>query len=238
VVDKNLWDFLVESHETGHCFFQIDNSNGGARELDEFQKAYETSLEEVYGDLVASLDYMRETGTNGLYTEFLRPIRMSTVEDIEHKTAWALDEIFTQVDPAAIHLKSKGEIPQIAKYLIEKNFMAKDGSYYPGTMRHNDVQAQSSPAMKALWNELIASWKIDHKRYDDPLVIKFATDIQTTLSQHYAKYTGVAPREVIDSAMSGYKELATNFNLKPVETVQVTKAQVSKPLDSLLSAYL
>lgn len=49
---------------------------------------------------------------------------------------------------------------------------------------------------------------------------------QYTLSQHYSKYTGVAPQEVIDSAMSGYKELVTNHNLKPVETVQASKTQV------------
>lgn len=238
IVDKNLWNFLVTSHETGHCFFQIDNSNGGARELDQFEQAYETSLEEVYGDLVASLDYMRETGTNALYTDFLRPMRMSTVEDVEHQTAWALDEIFTQIDPAAIHLKSKEEIPQIAKFLIEKNFMAKDGSYYPGNMHNRAVESQSSPAVRALWSELIASWKTHHQRYADPLVVKLSTDIQTTMSQHYAKYTGVAPQEAIDSAMAGYKELAATYKLKPVETVQVAKAQVSKPLDSLLSAYL
>lgn len=237
IVDKNRWDFFLESHETGHCFFQPDNSNGGARELDDVQLAYQSSLKEIYGDLVASLDYMRQTGTNDLYIDLIRPLRMSTVADFDHKTAWALDVIFPQIDPAAIRLKSKEEIPEMAKYLMEKNFMAKDGTYFPGRLSQRQ-QTFDTPAVKALWTEITAARKIIFERYDDPQVIKYAEDIHGTMSQHYARYAGVAPQPVLDSAIAVYKEFATNFHLKPIEMPEVSKAAISKPLDSLMSSYL
>lgn len=239
VVDKNLADFLVKSHETGHCFFQIDNSASGARQLTQLEGAYNQSLEEVFGDLVATLDYMRETGTNDLYTNFLRPMRVSSVPDLWHKTAWALDEIFKQVDPAAIHLKSKEEIPQIAKYLIEKNFMAKDGSFYPGEGLYvTGADKLDTPAVKALWGEINAARKMIYKRYHDPAVKQLGDDIQATMSAHYARYNGVAPKTSMASAMVGYETIKADFKLEPIVPVKAQQAQVSKPLDSMMNAFL
>jgi hypothetical protein len=237
LVDKNLWDFFMKSHEGGHCFFQLDQPGAGDRDLSDMQLAYQRSLEETFGDLVASLDYMRETGTNDLYTDLIRPMRISTVNDYAHKTAWALDEIFPQIDPAAIHMKTKEEIPEIAKFLMEKNFMAKDGTYFPGELRLNS-DTMFTPAVKAMWSEISATRKMLFKRTDDPLAMKLAEDIHTTMENHYSRYTGVASQADVDASIAVYKDMAADYNLKPVETVQVAKAQVSKPLDSLLSAYL
>jgi hypothetical protein len=120
---------------------------------------------------------------------------------------------------------------------MEKNFMTKDGTYFPGRLSQHQ-QTFDTPAVKALWTELTAARKIIWKRYDDPQVIKYAEDIHTTMSQHYAKYTGVAPKAVVDSSLAVYKDFATLYNLKPIETPQVIKATISKPLDSLMSNYL
>ena len=236
IVEKNLHDFFVKSHETGHCFFQVDN--GAVRELDIQQYRYQKSLEEIYGDLVAILDHMHETGTNDLYTNYLRPARISYVKDFDHKTAWALDIILPEIDPAAIQLKDKTEIPQIAKYLMEKHFMTKTGSYFPGEMRLADKKLIDTPASMAMWMEIIAARKLELAHFEDKWAVKLANDVQDSLAQHYAKYQGVASQDTMDRAKAGYETLAEKYNLKPLEVTEVAPAKLAKPQESLLSRYL
>lgn len=238
IVEKNLHDFFVKSHETGHCFFQVDNTDGGVRELDINQYSYQRSLEEIYGDLVAILDYMHETGTNDLYTNYLRPSRISYVKDMDHKTAWALDTILPEIDPAAIQLKDKAEIPQIAKYLMEKHFMNKKGGYYPGEIRVKDEALIDTPAAKAMWSEILSSRKLEWQRFQDPGAQKLANDMADSLAQHYAKYQGIASQETMNKAKAGYETLAEKYNLKPIEAMTVAPAKLAQPQESLLSRYL
>jgi hypothetical protein len=238
IVEKNLHDFFVKSHETGHCFFQVDNTDGGIRELDVAQYAYQRSLEEIYGDLVAILDYMHETGTNDLYANYLRPSRISYIKDTEHKTAWALDEILPDIDPAAIHMKDKTEIPQIAKHLMEKHFMNKNGSYYPGEMAAGTEKLIDTPASKAMWEEIRSARKLELKRFDDPRAQKLASDIHDSLAKHHAKYQGIASKSTMDKANAGYEIIAAKYNLKPLEIVEVAPAKLARQQESLLSRYL
>jgi hypothetical protein len=237
IVEKNLLDFFMKSHETGHCFFQVDNTDGGVRELDINQVSYAKSLDEIYGDLVAILDHMQETGTNDLYQNYLRPMRVSYVQDLHHKTAWALDVILPELNPAAIQMKDKAELPEIAKHLMEKHFMTKDGGYYPGEMRSKDFHL-ASPASQAMWNEIISGRKLEYKRFDDPMAQQLAKDIEVTLALHHAKYEGVASSEAMNQARAGYQKLAETYNLKPLETLQVQQAELAKPQESLLQLYL
>jgi hypothetical protein len=238
IVEKNLHDFFVKSHETGHCFFQVDNTDGGIRQLDVAQYAYQRSLEEIYGDLVAILDYMHETGTNDLYTNYLRPARISYVNDTEHRTAWALDEILPEINPAAIQMKDKTEIPQIAKHLMEKHFMNKNGSYYPGEMASGTEQLIDTPASKAMWEEIRSARKLELKRFDDPRAQKLASDIHVTLAKHHAKYQGIASKATMDKANAGYEIIASKYNLKPLEVLEVAPVKLAKQQESLLSRYL
>lgn len=238
IVEKNLHDFFVKSHETGHCFFQVDNTDGGIRELEISQYRYQKSLEEIYGDLVAILDHMHETGTNDLYTNYLRPARISYVKDFDHKTAWALDIILPEIDPAAIQLKDKAEIPQIAKYLMEKHFMTKTGSYFPGEMRLAEERQIDTPAAMAMWMEILAARKLEMKHFEDKWAKKLTDDMQNSLAQHYAKYEGVASQETMDKAKAGYQTLAEKYNLKPLEVTEVAPAKLAKPQESILSRFL
>lgn len=238
VVEKDLFDFFTRSHEAGHCFFQVDNTDGGAHQLDILQYSYQKSLEEIYGDLVAILDYMHETGTNDLYQNYLRPLRVSYVKDLDHKTAWALDVILPEIDPAAIQMKGKEEIPEIAKYLMEKHFMNKTGSYFPGDMRIPEETQIDTPAAKAMWNEIMAGRKLGFKRFYDPMVKKLVSDVEVTLAEHHSKYEGVAPQEVMEHARAGYQGLSVKYSLRPLESSQASKATMAKPQESLLSRYL
>ena len=84
----------------------------------------------------------------------------------------------------------------------------------------------------------MAARKMVFKRYHDPAVKTLGDDIQATMSDHYAKYAGVAPQTAVHSAMEGYKQIAENFKLEPVAPVKAQQTRVSKQLDSMMNAFL
>lgn len=122
IYPKHLTDFFLKSHETGHCsfFFEYqDDSDMGFYQY--------TSLKEVASDLGAVIDYMRVTGNNELYQDFLRPMRMSDPMDSTHKTAWALDEILKDIDPKVMDGRDAADVPKIVDVLLKKHMLAEDG---------------------------------------------------------------------------------------------------------------
>ena len=237
ITDKNLSDFYLRSHEVSHCFNLYSNAQAESQDLNIYETAYTVSLNEISSDLGAILDYMRETGKSDIYANHIRPQRISTVSDLTHKTAWALDVILKDIDPAAMQLKSKDEIPQITRYLMEKHFMAKDGTFSPGRLGSRETTPINTPAANALFSEIIASKTIGNQRYPE-LVSKLKSDIRDTLSAQQVMYAGVAPQDVLVRAAAGYQKLAEKYDLEPLKAVQVTKAEISRPLDSMMSAYL
>lgn len=241
ISDKNMAEFYVKSHEVNHCFNWFDITEGGTENASGFELMYGQSLNEISSDLAAILDYMRVGGEGDLYADYLRPRRLAGVHDMYHKTAWALDEILKDVDPAAMRLKTAEEIPQITRFLMEKHFMAKDGSFSPRRFSASDGGTDvSSPAAKALWDELRAARWIMRGGGENTkaLVSRYKQDIQSTISAQHSKYTGVAQADVMKAAADGYDELAKEYGLSPVEVVKVQKARIAKPMESMMSAFL
>lgn len=237
IYDKNLTDFYLDSHEVSHCFnVYTDNLKQGA-DQSIYDWAYGVSLNEISSDLGAIIDYMIETGNTDIYTDMMRPQRISNVKDLSHKTAWALDIILKDLDPASIKHKSKVEIPKITRFLMEKHFMGNDGTFSPGKLGSRGTTTVDTPAANALFNEIIAAKNIANNRYPE-LKSRLKADITDTLSNHYAKYSGVAPQEITDAAMKRYVVLAKTFGLEPIKIVQSPRAKISKRMDSMLSNYL
>jgi len=58
-------------------------------------------------------------------------------------------------------------------------------------------------------------------------------DIQAAMSDHYARYAGLAPQTAIYSAMEGNKQIAENFKLVQLHQ----QAQVSRQLNSMMNAF-
>lgn len=119
---KHLVDFFIKSHEGAHCasFFETQ----GDTPLD--ANLY-SSLREVSSDLGAVIDYMRVTGNNDLYTDFVKPLRMSGISYQSHRTTWALDEILEDVDPQLMMHQEAKDIPKIVDMLVKKHILAEDG---------------------------------------------------------------------------------------------------------------
>jgi hypothetical protein len=237
ISDKNLSDFYLKSHEASHCFNLYTKSQADSQDLNVYEVAYAVSLNEISSDLGAILDYMIETGKDDIYANHIRPQRISTVDDLTHKTAWALDIILKDVDPAAMQMKSKEDIPKITRYLMEKHFMAKDGTFSPGKLGSQGTTSINTPAANALFSEIIASKTIGNQRYPE-LVSRLKADIRDTLSAQQSAYAGVAPQDILDRAASGYEQLAKKYDLEPLQVVQVKKAEISPRLDSMMSAFL
>lgn len=235
IADKNLFDFFYESHETSHCFSFYDNSSINEHQS-YYDQAYSISLNEISSDLGAVLDYMRVNGNLDLYNNHIRPFRIANVNDVTHKTAWALDIILKGVDPAMVHGKSKEEIPQLTRLLMEKNFQAQDGSFNPGKLGSAGTTKIDTPAANALFHEIMAAKNIHNQRYPD-MVKALKDDIRETMSSQQAKYADVAPKEVIDASKAGYEALAIEFNLEPLKPVNASAAELAKPMETMLSAY-
>ena len=179
---------------------------------------------------------MRVNGNGDIYNNHIRPFRVANVNDVTHKTAWALDIILKDVDPAMVHGKSKEEIPLLTRSLMEKNFQANDGSFNPGRLSSAGTTQIDTPAANALFKEIIASKHIHNQRYPE-LVKALRDDIRDTMSMQQAKYAGIAPKEVIEASKAGYEALALEFNLEPLKPLNATPAEVAKPMESMLSAY-
>ena len=235
IADKNLFDFFYESHETSHCFVFYKNADL-YDQPNFYEQAYGISLNEISSDLGATLDYMRINGNADLYNNHIRPFRIANVRDVTHKTAWALDVILKDVDPAVIHGKSKDDIPKITRVLMEKHFQAKDGTFFPGRLGSSGKTKIDTPAANALFSEIMAAKNISNHRYPE-LVKALKDDIRDTMSSQQAKYAGVAPKEVIDASRSGYEALAIEFSLEPLMTVNEPSVKVSEKMETMLSAY-
>ena len=236
IEDKNLYDFFVKSHEGIHCFFRIDN--GFSDWPKSTQGLYNTSLNEVAGDLGAVIDYMRVHGNLDLYNDYLRPLRISNVGDSGHRTAWAMDVIIKQLDPVAIQKKSAEEVPEMVKYLMEKNFLAPDGSYVPGPLRANgSMRLELPPAAKALWRDVAASMDFN---FPEPTALKseMKAEVAASVSTQIARYKGVAPPEVIQLALDNYQAKMEKFDLDPLHVVKAEKAGIAAPTESMLNAFM
>jgi hypothetical protein len=236
IADKNYADFYTQSHEADHCFNYFDAKENGTTDPGLYDNLYQSSLNEISSDLAAVLDYMRVTGKADIYTDCIRPYRIVSVNDLPHKTAWALDVILKDVDPVAISKKDKEDIPKITRFLMEKHFMAKDGSFSPGALSSRGSAELDKPAAQALIQEIVAARTLKQERYPE-LTARLKGDIQSTISYQHAKYAGVASQDVLAAAADGYSKLASDYKLDPLQTVTVKKAEVSPPLESFVTAY-
>jgi hypothetical protein len=237
ITDKKYVDFMVKSHETGHCFFFVDIGGDTLSHPTTSRGSYNKSLNEVAADLTAIVDYMRLNGNADIYHDYIRPRRLVNVHDNWHRTAWALDVILTQIDAASMQQKTAQEVPEVVRFLMEKNFMAKDGTYNPGVLSQRGTTGLEQPAAKALWNDVFISMTYTFDR-DTALKERLKTDIVETFSSHVARYEGVAPPDVIQAAKDGYARLSEKYDLAPLKEVSVPQAKLAKPMESMMNAFL
>lgn len=243
ITDKKYADFMVKSHEAGHCFFfpdiddQMEVAYQALNRPDSTRGMYNASLLEVAADLTAIVDYMRLNGNAEIYNDYIRPLRLVNVNDSKHRTAMAIDVVIQQIDPAAMQNKTAQEVPGVVRFLMEKNFMAKDGSYNPGLLSQRGTTGLEQPAAKALWQDVVASMHIKEGKQSE-FSDKMTVEVAKTFSEHVARYQGVAPAEVIQNAKDGYAKLAKKYNLEPLKEVSVSQAKLAKPMESMMNAFL
>ncbi|WP_274644654.1 hypothetical protein [Pseudomonas serbica] len=243
ITDKKYADFMVKSHEAGHCFFfpEIDDKDEVKDQALHNQSSsrgrYNYSLVEVAADLTAVVDYMRLNGNADIYNDYIRPRRLVAIKDSWHRTAMALDIVISQIDPVAMQNKTPKEVPDVVRFLMEKNFMAKDGSYNPGVLSGSGRIGLEQPAAKALWHDVLGSIHFGFER-ESEYTIKLGEEITNTFSEHVAKYQGVAPAGVIADAKAGYARIAEKYKLEPLKEVSAPQAKLAKPMESMMNAFL
>jgi hypothetical protein len=243
ITDKKYSDFMAKSHETGHCFFfpEIDDKDEvkdqALKNHTTSRGRYNYSLVEVAADLTAVVDYMRLNGNADIYNDYIRPRRLVAISDSWHRTAMALDIVISQIDPVAMQNKTAKEVPEVVRFLMEKNFMAKDGSYNPGVLSSSGRIGLEQPAAKALWHDVLGSIHFGFDR-ESEFTIKLGGEITNAFSEHVSKYQGVAPAEVIADAKAGYARIAEKYKLAPLKEVSVPQAKLAKPMESMMKAFL
>lgn len=243
ISDKKYADFMVKSHEAGHCFFFPDIDDDHEVEYQALNRPnttrgmYNASLLEVAADLTAIVDYMRLNGNADIYNDYIRPLRLVNVTDAKHRTAMAIDVVINQIDPAAMQNKTAQEVPEVVRFLMEKNFMAKDGSYSPGLLSQRGTTGLEQPAAKALWLDVLASSHFKEGR-ESEFRDKMAVEVAKTFSDHVARYQGVAPAEVIQNAKDGYAKMAEQNKLPSLQEVSAPQAKLAKPMESMMNAFL
>lgn len=246
-------DFFTESHEVEHCFFMVKFPEK-YKPMEQFEKShvksglyarynnYVMSLKEVAADLGAILDYMRQTGTNDLYTEFLRPFRVSALGVSNHKTAWALDVVLQDIDTSAIRRKGAGEIPAMVDHLMEKHFMGADGTFFPNTLPiDGSPLGIDKPAARALYAEILADMQINGNiPFTAPAdTDKLARDVHQSVSRNISSYSKVAPPEAVALAMRLYENLANKYDLTKLKfSLSANPAKAPQQVSSFASEFL
>lgn len=256
--NKDYVDFFTKSHEAEHCFFLVrfpekykqpenfERTHIAGNSVERYNN-YALSLKEVSADLGAVLDYMRQTGTNDLYTEFLRPFRISSIGLTNHKTAWALDVILKDIDPTSIQKKDPSEIPNLVEALMDKHFLGPDGTYFPDTLPLDASKlSHETPAARALYDEIRADMHLTHKLpgSESHLEDRLKKDVHDTISAHITSYAANQDPEAVGLAMKLYSNLANQYGLqklsfslkgKPPKEPQVVKSFIDPYLKLMLT---
>lgn len=202
---KDILDFAVKTHEAGHCYFRtyIGDKDEADPDLE-----YKSVLMEVSGDLAATLDYARVTGTLDMFTELWRPYRLASacVGDRVHQTAWALDVILKDksIDLDALTRKGPEEIGPMVNYLMEKHFADPNGQFTP----------TNSPASQAVVANLKAQKLFDGDSPDDAAIKdRFKADIAQSMIDHRAKWASLAPDDAVALFDERLSALSQKFNI-------------------------
>jgi hypothetical protein len=203
ITDKKYVDFMVKSHETGHCFFFVDIDGDTLKHPTTARGSYNQSLNEVAADLTAIVDYMRLNGNSDIYNDYIRPRRLMSVQDNWHRTAWALDVIMAQIDAASMQQKTAQEVPEVVRFLMEKNFMAKDGTYNPGVLSQRGTLGLEQPAARALWNDVLISMTYEWDRHPDLKEKRMRPGIPSCATKPVATYAAAAPQSHLPAAPVG-----------------------------------
>lgn len=251
--DRRYVDFFTKSHEVEHCFFMVKFPEK-YKPMEQFEHShvkggsyarynnFVMSFKEVAGDLGAILDYMRQTGTNDLYTEFLRPFRVSALGVTNHKTAWALDVVLKDVDIAAIQRKEAVEIPALVEHLMEKHFMGPDGTYFPSVLPlDGSALSIDKPAARALYAEVLADMQINGQiPFAAPTESdKLANDVHQSVSRNISSYAQVAPPKAVGLAMQLYGNLASKYDLTKLKfSLSEKPAKAPQQVTSFATEYL
>lgn len=179
MLPRHYVDFFVKSHEAGHCSFWVKAPDDNILLKDIY-----TSVNEVAADLTAMIDYMRVTGNDDAYNDYIRPFRVGSVGMTTHKTAWALDVILKDINPSVMQGKEPSEIPEIVNYLMNKHIMKDDMSGID-----MDKKATRQIVMEVSAARDIISGSVDLT--DERTVNKLKKDASTTVFRQIQRYATV-----------------------------------------------
>lgn len=251
--NRQYVDFFTRSHESEHCFFMVKfpqkYSQPERFEYDHVEGTgyqrynnYVLSFKEVSADLGAVLDYMRQTGTDDLYTQFIRPWRVSAVGVSNHRTAWAMDVILKDIDPVSIQKKSADEIPDLVEGLMNKHFLDANGSYFPDALPLGPARlSHETPAARALYDEVRADMYMSGRLpgREDALVARLKADIHDTVSSHISSYAVNQSPEAVGLAMQMYGRLASQYGLDKLSfTTKVDAPKEPRAVKNFIDPYL
>lgn len=252
IYNKQYVDAFTKSHESQHCFFFIQFPEK-YKQPERFEhdhiagstykryNDYVMSLNEIAGDLAVVLDYMRQTGTKDIYTEFQRPWRISAIGLTNHKTAWALDEILKGIDPVSIQRKDASEIPAIVEGLMSKHFLGQDGTYFPDALPLDGSRlSNETPASRALYDEIRADMRVNNvlPGEEPALVERFKKDVHDSVSLNISSYAHKSP-QAVGVAMKLYSGLAKQYDLEKLSfSINGEPAKDPKAVTSFVDPYL
>lgn len=201
IFPKHMTDFFIKNHEAAHC------SAIYATKIDtEFNKYLYTSLKEVAADLGTTIDYMRITGKDDIYTDFIKPLRMSAFGPSTHRTSWALAEIMKDIDPQIMMHQEAKDVPLIVDLLMRKHVLADDG-------RTIDLE---KPAGRLLDSEVRAHMDISSNNLsvnNRNITDKLKSDVVDTISYQHQRYKEHLSTEQYEFHSEGLMNLVLRYNL-------------------------
>lgn len=183
MLPQHYVDFFVKSHEAGHCSFTLLN-----RGEDNNPSPFYVSTNEVAADLTAVIDYMRVTGNDDIYQDFIRPLRIGSIGMSTHKTAWALDVILKDVSPSAMQNKEASEIPEIVNFLMQKHMLNEAG---------DDIDYEKKAA-KNMALEIMADLDISNNEvnHSEPrMTEKLKKDAADTVFKQIQRYSTIVDNQ-------------------------------------------
>lgn len=191
----DLFDF-VRHHESSHCL--DDEFSGVSSE----QKFLSVMINETKADLTATLVSANKNGNFDLFNKLIRPMRMTSVFDIEHTTEDVVGALIKNVDPQALkglpfseimrirsHLVAKIETPEIMAVLL-KNAYEKEqvGLYLTQKFRQSGQVVEASVQKLLEGNQRVLDVLVPKSVVDGSDLDKRYNDMIGSVLENHAYY--------------------------------------------------
>jgi len=232
IFPTNLTNFMLESHEMTHCLYQPQELEVGTSKDKKLNPEYVSSVRETAGDLGTALFYAQKTGSFSIYNDLIKPYRVSRMDDTGHTTAWSLETLLNDIDPAVVQRMDVQNIPGLVQQTMAKHFEKE------GRLLNPKLGEPITPAMQAIVDELHAKADlVEQKPTERAASLKQA--ISHSLEHNYSSFSGLllgvqkhALIDNLDAYLDKYKGLSVK-QIDQLENAPVIDRQLPSPIDEL-----